>query len=84
MDERKYRELLLSHVKVSGRRLARTRKGHLALVTPRARDGEGGKTPLIMRSTSIGTWWMIGDGYVHGIMKGEVWDKYECEEIRFD
>jgi len=68
----------------------RTKKGHLALVTSRAVKGDsigifqGGKTPLVMRPTSTGNWCMLGDGYVHGIMKGEIWDKFECEEIQFD
>ena len=80
----------LSLVKVANRRLVRTKKGHLALVTSRAVKGDsigifqGGKTPLVMRPTSTGNWCMLGDGYVHGIMKGEIWDKFECEEIQFD
>jgi hypothetical protein len=75
------------NAKVAGRRVARTRKGHLALVTPEARVGDaigvfrGGKMPLVVRSTGKGTWRVLGDGYVHGIMKGEIWDEGRCEEI---
>jgi hypothetical protein len=38
----------------------------------------GVTTPLILRRKSEGTdatWEFIGDAYVHGIMKGELWDK---------
>lgn len=47
---------------------------------------QGGKTPLIMRAraTGVETWKILGDGYIHGIMNGEVWDETKCEEIRFD
>ena len=77
-------------VKIGGRRLARTQRGHLALVVAGAREGDsvgifqGGKTPLIIRATGTGTWQILGDAYVHGIMKGEVWDELKCEEIQFD
>ena len=76
-------------MRFAGRRLARTRKGKLALVTPDAQEGDaigiiqGGKTPLIMRANTVGTWRVLGDGYVHGIMQGEVWEELKCEEIRF-
>ncbi|RFU29649.1 hypothetical protein B7463_g6704, partial [Scytalidium lignicola] len=69
------------------RRLARTKKGHLALMVGGARPGdaialfEGGKVPLVIRPTGQGTWRLLGDGYVHGIMKGEAWDKEKCEKI---
>ena len=77
-------------VKIPGRKLARTQKSHLALVVAGAREGDsigifqGGKTPLIIRATGSGTWHILGDAYVHGIMKGEVWDELKCEEIQFD
>ena len=38
----------------------------------------GVTTPLILRKKGEGadiTWEFIGDAYVHGIMKGELWDK---------
>lgn len=81
---------IFSLLRIAGRRVVRTRKGHLGLVVPGARVGDsigifqGGKTPLIMRATGVGTWKILGDGYIHGIMNGEVWDETKCEEIRFD
>jgi hypothetical protein len=78
-----------SFMRIAGRRLARTRKDRLALVAPGAREGDaigiiqGGKTPLIMRPNTTGTWQVLGDGYVHGIMHGEAWDDSKCEEMRF-
>ncbi|KAH8812124.1 heterokaryon incompatibility protein-domain-containing protein [Xylogone sp. PMI_703] len=77
----------LSFTKLAGRRLVRTKKGHLAIVTPAARPGDriavlgGGKTPFVLRPTSRKTWQLLGDGYVHGIMKGEIWNKEQCEDI---
>jgi hypothetical protein len=80
----------LSFTKLPGRRLARTRRGHLALVVAGAREDDsigifqGGKTPFVIRATGTGAWRMLGDAYVNGIMKGEVWDELKCEEIHFD
>jgi len=72
-----------------GRRIARTSKGHLALVAPETRVGDsiglfkGGKTPLIMRPRGAEGWELVGDAYVHGIMKGEAWDDAKCGEMDF-
>jgi Heterokaryon incompatibility protein (HET) len=72
-----------------GRRIARTSKGHLALVAPETRVGDaiglfrGGKTPLILRPKGAEGWELVGDAYVHGIMKGEAWDDAKCEEMDF-
>jgi Heterokaryon incompatibility protein (HET) len=72
-----------------GRRIARTSKGHLALVAPETCVGDsiglfrGGKTPLIMRPRGAGGWELVGDAYVHGIMKGEAWDDAKCGEMDF-
>jgi hypothetical protein len=46
----------------------------------------GVTTPLILRKTGEGTaatWEFIGDTYVHGIMKGELWEKRkgDCEDM---
>jgi hypothetical protein len=46
----------------------------------------GVRTPLILRKTGEGTaatWEFIGDAYVHGMMKGELWEKRKgkCEDI---
>lgn len=58
---------------------------------------EGVRVPLILRSTGeevsvlgdgeerrmVRTWELIGDSYVHGVMKGEMWDRTdgECEDF---
>lgn len=57
---------------------------------------EGVRLPLILREKGEGTvqlengkekavrtWEFIGDSYVHGVMKGDVWDKRkdECEDL---
>ncbi|MCJ1354564.1 MAG: hypothetical protein MMC33_004553 [Icmadophila ericetorum] len=80
-----------SEIKISGRRLARTKLGHLALVTQRAEVGDtiglfkGGKVPLIVRPSESQPelWELRGDSYVHGIMKGEAWDEMRCVDFLF-
>ncbi|KAK4460584.1 heterokaryon incompatibility protein-domain-containing protein [Cladorrhinum samala] len=68
------------------RRLARTEKGHLALVPQLAERGDrvalcrGGKLPLILRQRDIG-WELVGSAYVHGIMRGEAWEEGRCERL---
>ncbi|KAF2192390.1 HET-domain-containing protein [Zopfia rhizophila CBS 207.26] len=58
------------------RRMVRTKKGYVALAPRFTRSGDwigvfkGGKMPLIVRQE--GEYWvLIGESYVHGIMKGE-------------
>jgi len=43
----------------------------------------GVMTPLILREGEEGTWEFIGDAYVHGIMKGELWEKSkgDCQDM---
>ncbi|PVH67908.1 hypothetical protein DL98DRAFT_523066 [Cadophora sp. DSE1049] len=77
------------------RQLVRTSKhGYLGMVTARAREGDkvvllkGARVPLIIRPTKDGEqagqrFHMIGDGYFHGIMSGEVWKGENCEELVF-
>lgn len=72
---------------VNRRRLARTKRGYLALVGPEAREGDdvvllhGGRTPYIVRRIE-GQTKFVSDAYVHGIMYGEAWDPSLCHEIR--
>ncbi|KAI0145288.1 heterokaryon incompatibility protein-domain-containing protein [Xylariaceae sp. FL1272] len=69
--------------KTLNRRLARTRKGFLALVPSQSVLGdqislfEGGKgVPFVTRKTQgQGKHQFIGPCYVHGIMYGEAWDQ---------
>jgi hypothetical protein len=75
---------LLTHAK--NRRLARSKNGYLCLVPDTARIGDsislckGGTVPLILRRDSE-SWNLIGEAYVHGIMKGEKWNDEACREM---
>jgi hypothetical protein len=69
-----------------GRRLGRTSRGYLALLPADTIVGdsvvlcEGGQTPLILRSNG----WafdLVGDSYVHGMMKGELFRPLESKTI---
>ena len=65
-----------------GRRLGTTRNGYLALLPAETRVGdavvlcEGGTTPLILRSAGW-AFELVGDGYVHGMMQGELFRPLE-------
>lgn len=68
------------------RRMIRTRKGYIALAPRYAQPGDwigvfaGGKVPLVIRQDGS-HWQLIGECYVHGLMKGEVWDEGKCEKL---
>jgi hypothetical protein len=70
-----------------GRRMIHTRKGYLGLVPAETRQGDriglfvGGKVPLIIRPRDGGTWELIGESYLHGMMFGEVFDRAACKEV---
>ena len=63
------------------RRIARTEKGFVGLVPRLAEEGDrvvllkGGKLPVVVRMREGGVWEFIGDAYVHGISRGEIWDE---------
>ncbi|RDW72876.1 hypothetical protein BP6252_06783 [Coleophoma cylindrospora] len=66
----------------------KTEKGYLGLAPASTQLGdwigifEGGKVPLVLRKTEDAqSWYMIGESYVHGIMKGEAFDERNCIEI---
>lgn len=50
---------------------------------------KGVKVPLVLRrkvggENEVGVteeWELIGDCYVHGVMKGEVWDESRCQDL---
>jgi len=69
-----------------GRRMARTQEGHLALVPGDTEVGDrvfllkGGQVPVVLRREE-GRWEVIGEAYVHGVMKGEAWDEGRCQEM---
>lgn len=78
-----------------GRRLARTRKGYLALVPDTAQAGsgiwlvKGAKTPLILErllpmcpGLEDVYHVLTGAAYVHGIMYGEAFDNKSCELVK--
>ena len=72
---------------IYNRRLASTKQGLIGLVPAAATVGDrvviiqGGHLPLIMRAQNDGTYQLIGESYIHGIMHGEAWDESFCEEI---
>ncbi|KAF4450721.1 hypothetical protein F53441_6164 [Fusarium austroafricanum] len=43
----------------------------------------GGRTPFLLRRKERGTWILVGECYVHGMMNGEVFDLDEVEEEEF-
>ncbi|KAF1948570.1 HET-domain-containing protein [Byssothecium circinans] len=70
------------------RRMVRTKKGYLALAPRFTQPGDwigvykGGKLPLVVRKAGAHLV-LIGEGYVHGLMKGEAWDETGCEQMWF-
>ncbi|KAI0509646.1 heterokaryon incompatibility protein-domain-containing protein [Xylaria bambusicola] len=78
----------LTATRAVGRRLARTRKGYLALVPRNSATGDlislfqGGKVPFVIREMPFGhAYKIIGPSYVHGIMYGEAWNSELSKEI---
>ena len=65
------------------RRFARARKGYFTLMPERGQVGDeivvfkGGCMPILVRNRSE----IIGECYVHGVMKGEVWREELCREF---
>jgi hypothetical protein len=69
------------------RRLVRTaEKGYIGIFTNQVHEGDsvvllkGARVPFVMRKCkAVGVpedaWQIIGDGYLHGAMAGEAWDK---------
>jgi hypothetical protein len=67
------------------RRMARTEKGYLCLVPATTRVGDsialfkGGKVPLVVTPARDSFWKLVGEAYVHGIMRGEAFDERACQ-----
>lgn len=67
-----------------------TKKGLLGWVLPTAREGDkicvfaGARVPFIIRDRQDGTYELLGDAYIHGIMHGEAmnWEGIEWEDIK--
>jgi len=43
----------------------------------------GGRTPFLIRRRAGGTWMLVGECYVHGMMNGEVFELEGIEEEEF-
>ena len=62
---------------ISGRLLSFTKEGHIGLVPAAALDGDivcevlGCKSLLLLRSSPNGNYRVVGECYIHGLMKGE-------------
>ncbi|KAH7317392.1 hypothetical protein BKA65DRAFT_600054 [Rhexocercosporidium sp. MPI-PUGE-AT-0058] len=70
------------------RKLIRTKKEFLGLVHSGARAGdsiallEGGALPLVIRRSGD-DWVVVGDGYIHGAMHGELFKEKKCKPFWF-
>ena len=70
------------------RRLIRMKQGYIGLGYDAVRVGDsiavcqGGRLPLVVRREGE-RWRLIGDCYVHGIMRGEVFAEKKCETMWF-
>lgn len=71
-------------IETGGRRMIRSAKGYIGLAVPGTQVGDrivlpqGGRMPFTIRSHN-GQWRLVGDCYVHGVMKGALWDEEQCE-----
>jgi hypothetical protein len=84
-------EFLRSLLFLAGRyNLGITANGYIALLPLAARGGDeivilkGGYAPLLLRRTGEGDYYkLVGESYVHGVMKGELFGdpKYPMEDI---
>jgi hypothetical protein len=72
--------------KAEHRRMIKTEKGYIGLAPRLAQVGDqiglfkGGKMPLILRPHGS-NWQLIGDSYIHGIMRGEGFEENKCEDM---
>jgi Heterokaryon incompatibility protein (HET) len=70
----------------NGRQIIRTRNGYIGLAPCYTQPGDwigifkGGKVPLLIRPDGP-HWLLIGECYIHGIMKGEAWNEGKCDTI---
>jgi len=70
------------------RRIARTESGYLGLVSYDVETGDsvvickGSSVPLIMRRTEgEDEFRLVGDAYVHGVMRGEAFQEDKCQRM---
>ena len=78
----------LAMTAAKSRRMFRTSSGYIGLAPALAWKGDevvllqGGRVPLILRRVRKSEKWnLIGDCYVHGIMKGEGFAREKCHDI---
>jgi hypothetical protein len=82
-NEREFGETL---TRTFFRRLVRTNDGYLGLVPKETQVGDriallkGGRTPFIVRTRGT-AWELIGECYIHGIMRGEKFGESLCAEM---
>ena len=69
------------------RRLFRTQKGYLGLGPMGLSQNDavtllrGGMVPLVLRERGADKWELVGDCYVHGMMRGEAFVKERCHTL---
>lgn len=73
------------------RRMGLSQTGYFCLAPSTARPGDsiailrGGDVPLVLRKLPNSNMWeLIGEIYVHGIMKGEIWDESKCQDFEIN
>lgn len=70
----------------AGRRMVRLNEGYIALVPGETQVGDqifllkGGSVPVVLRQKGD-NWEVIGEAYVHGVMRGELWDESRCKPM---
>ena len=80
-------ELYFDLVFPEGRRMMRTKKGHLGLVPAEALPGDkvvliaGSSVPFILRPAGGSRYRLVGDSYIYSIMDGKAWDKTQTVTI---
>ena len=79
--------LFQTRMNVFDKRLVRSKRGYLAIVPSLSMVGDslvifmGSRVPFLVRQNGD-SWTMLGQSYVHGMMKGEVWDEAKCDEMK--
>jgi hypothetical protein len=70
---------------MSPRRMFRTESGYIGLGSEFIQVGDslgifkGGRVPLLVRSDDSEKWKLVGSTYIHGMMKGEVYNEEDCK-----
>jgi hypothetical protein len=75
--------------RICARTFCITRRGLLVIGPYRAKEGDtistlyGVSLPIVLRKRENGEYLVVGDAYVHGIMKGQVMENGRGEEREF-